>query len=351
MPFDVSLLRELTLAPGPTGFEGPIQRLVRQRLAAVSEPQTDALGNVWATVGAGGLSVAVVAHADQIGMVVTYVDDHGFLSFERIGGVDRQLLPGHAVAIHTHKGTVDGVVGRQPTHFIPTDKRGRAPEFHEQYIDIGAADRDAALARVSLGDPVTFAPRFIELAPDVCASLACDDRAGIYVALRALQLYGAQPGPASLTAIATVHEETTFMGARAKMVQGGHDVVIVVDGDFATDQPDVDIKKAGGEVKLGAGPVLARGTGSNEVLFRRAVAVAEREGIPFQVKAAPGAMSTDADELMASPRAATLSIGLPMRYMHAPFEVLRGADLEATAALIVALTRDLEGVDLDSFLW
>ena len=100
---------------------------------------------------------------------------------------------------------------------------------------------------------------------------------------------------------------------------------------------------------MGGGPVLARGTGSNERLFRRAVEVARREKIPFQVKAAGGAMMTDADKLMGAGAAATLSLCIPMRYMHGPFEVVRGDDMEATASLIAALTRELDGSSPTAF--
>ena len=352
MHVDVDFLRALTQTPGPTGFEGPVIRLLHRRLAEVATPASDALGNIWARVGEGdGLEVVAVAHADQIGLIVTYVDDAGFVWFDRVGGVDRQLLPGHAVTIHSASGSVDGVVGRKPSHFIPADERGKAPEFHEQYIDIGAESRAAALERIAVGDPVTFHQRFVELSEGTYATLACDDRAGVYVVCRALEAYAAAPARASLTALATVHEETTFMGARAQSLRMAPDVIIVVDGDFATDQPDVDVKRAGGEVKLGAGPVLVRGTGSNEALHRSACEAARRRDIPFQVKAAGGSMSTDADELMAAGSAATLSLGIPMRYMHAPFEVLRGDDLEAAVALIAGLVSDLDGADPEMFRW
>jgi endoglucanase len=139
------------------------------------------------------------------------------------------------------------------------------------------------------------------------------------------------------------------MGAKAQAHQLRADVVVVVDCDFATDQPDVDVKKAGGEIKLGGGAVVVRGAGSNERLFRRAVEVARREKIPFQVKAVGGRMMTDADELMAG-GAATLSLEIPLRYMHSPFEVVRGDDIEATVALIVALTRELDGASAASFV-
>ena len=102
---------------------------------------------------------------------------------------------------------------------------------------------------------------------------------------------------------------------------------------------------------MGGGPILARGISSNERLFDRAIEVARREKIPFQVKAiGGGTLGTDADELMAVGDAATLSLFIPTRYMHSPFEVVRGDDMEATVALIVALTRELDGASSASFV-
>ncbi len=160
--------------------------------------------------------------------------------------------------------------------------------MHEQFLDIGARSREEALRRIAVGDPITFAPRFLELADDTYATLAADDRAGVYVAFRALELYKAAPGAASLVALSTVHEETTFMGAKAHARRLSPEAIIVVDVDFATDYPGMDVKKTGGEVKLGAGPVLARGTGSNARLFQLAAEVAQAEGIALQVRGGAG---------------------------------------------------------------
>ena len=129
------------------------------------------------------------------------------------------------------------------------------------------------------------------------------------------------------------------MGAKARAKRLTPGVMIVVDGDFCSDTPAADAKKLAGEAKLGAGPVLGRGAGSNQRLLAIARDVAAAEGVPVQLKAAPEAMSTDADELMAAGVAATLSLSLPVRYMHSPFEVAHGDDLEAAARLIAALAR------------
>ena len=232
--------------------------------------------------------VAVVAHADQIGLIVTHVDEKGFVSVERIGGVAPLLVPGRHFVIHGRGGPVHAVGGRKPSHIIPVEERGTAPELHEQFLDIGAAGREAALARVAVGDPVTFTPDFVELSPGVVATQALDDRAGVYAVIRALELYAAEPGAARLTGFATVHEETTFMGAKALALRLRPDVLVVLDGDFCSDTPAAGAKELAGEVRLGAGPVLSRGAGSSERLVALAREVAAAEGIPVQIKAYPG---------------------------------------------------------------
>ena len=281
----------------------------------------------------------MVAHVDQIGLIVTDVDEHGYVSVERIGGLAPLLVPGRQFVIHGAAGPVAAVGGRKPTHILPEAERNTVPPLHEQFLDIGASSREAALERVAVGDPVTFAPEFIELAAGVVASLALDDRAGVYAMVRALEHYAARPGAAVLTGVSTVHEETTCMGAKALARRLAADVIIVVDGDFCSDTPAADAKRLAGEVVMGGGPVLGRGAGSNQRLLALAREVAAAEGIAVQVKAAPEDMQTDADELMAASGAATLSLSLPMRYMHSPFEVAKVDDLEDAALLVAALAR------------
>ncbi len=173
------------------------------------------------------------------------------------------------------------------------------------------------------------------------ASPAFDNRAGVYVCARGLEHYAAEPAAARLTALATVHEETTFMGAKTIAARWQPDVVIVVDVDFASDDPGMDAKKLGGEVRLGAGPVLHRGAASNHALLKIAREVAAAEGIAVQIKALPGRTSTDAEELMASGQTATLSLSIPLRNMHSALEVVQPDDAEAGALLAAGLARRL----------
>ena len=347
MATDLDFLRDLCAAPAPTGFEAPAQEIVRRRLAGIATTEGDPLGNVWAdVVPDGSPHVVVAAHNDQIGLIVTYVDEQGYVSFDKIGGVDAQLLPGRNLVVHGPGGPVNGVVGRRPSHKMTSEERAKAPDLHEQWLDLGAASRDEALELVQIGDPITFPANFLPLANGRYASPAFDNRAGVYVCARALEHYASAPAAAKLTALATVHEETTFMGAKAMALRWQPDVMIVVDVDFASDDPGMDAKKLGGEVKLGAGPVLHRGAASNQALLALAREVAAAEGIPVQVKALPGRTSTDAQELMASGQAATLSFSIPVRNMHSAFEVMQPDDAEAGALLAAAVARRVaEGWD------
>lgn len=342
MATDLDLLRELCAAPAPTGFEAPAQEIVRRRLATYGAVQGDPIGNVWCDVVPGGTPhVVITGHSDQIGLIVTYVDEHGYVSYAGVGGIDAQLLPGRNLIVHNAAGQVHGVVGRKPSHKMTAEERAKAPEISDQWLDIGAASREEALALVQVGDPITFPPQWIPLANERFASPAFDNRAGVYTAIRALEHYAAAPAAARLTALATTHEETTSMGAKSISLRWQPDVIIVVDVDFASDDPGLDPRKLGGEAKLGAGPIIKRGAGSNHVLVEMAREVAAAEGIAVQLKAVPGRTSTDAEELMAAGQAATLSIGLPLRNMHSAAEVVQPSDFEAMALLCAALTRRL----------
>ena len=233
------------------------------------------------------------------------------------------------------------MVGRPPTHIIPETERGKAPPLNEQFLDIGASSKAEALGRIAIGDPITFAPAFFELAPDIYASLALDNRAGVYCALRALELYAAVVGKARLTIVSSAHEETTFMGAKALVQRFQPDCTIVLDGEYTSDYPGVDAKRIGGDHRLGGGPVLHRGSAGSDILFAMAMEAAARENIPVQVRAFGGRWVTDGDELAAAGATATISIAYPMRYVHTPCEVVCGEDLEAVARLLAALTRHL----------
>ena len=319
--------------------------MLRRRLGGIVEPLADPLGNLWASAGPEeGLHVVAVGHADQIGMIVTYVQDDGFVRFDAVGQLDQQLLPGHTVLVHGAGGPVRGVVGRPPTQIVPEEDRGKAVSIKEQYIDIGAANRAAALERIAVGDPITFDQGFVELAPGRLASLALDDRVGVYAAFRALELYSQTDGAARLTAISSAHEETTYMGARALAHRLRPDCVIVVDGEFASDYPASTPSSSRARCAWGQGQCSVLALPQTASSTALALEVAAAEGIAVQTRAYAGCMFTDADELAAAGMAASLALSIPMRYVHSAAEVADEHDIEDAALLIEALTHRLAEV-------
>ena len=344
MGLDREFLRELCLCPSPSGFEGAVQDVLRRRLSGVVETEADAIGNLWAGVGpAEGPSLVAVAHADQIGLIVTQIDEAGFVRFDAVGWLDQQLLPGHTVLVHGRGGPVRGVVGRPPTHVVPETERGKAVPIREQYIDVGARTRAEAMERLAVGDPITFEQRFDELSPGRIAALALDDRAGVYAVFRALEMCRQAGGATRLTAVSSAHEETTCMGAKALAHWLRPDCVVVVDGDFASDHPGVEACLLGGEIYMGRGPILGLGTSTNRRLTELALDVAREQGIAVQTKAYAGRLLTDAQEMAAAGGAASLALSIPMRYVHSAAEVADEADIENTALLIAALAKRLGG--------
>lgn len=343
---DFALLKELVEAPSPSGFEQPAQRVLRRALDGVAdELRTDLLGNLIAHLhgpGAGALRVMLAGHCDEIGFMVRYIDEQGFVWFAPIGGVDPHLVPGQRVQVHTATGPLLGVVGKKPIHLIEAKDRDAVVKFKQQFIDLGFPDRKSAETRLAIGDPVTFAVGLERLQGERITSRALDDKMGAFVVaqvLREVRRRGASP--VDLYGVSTVQEEIGLRGATTSAFDLRPDVAIVVEVGFATDVPDGD-KKDQGDLRLGLGPILSRGPNINTVLFERLLQTARDAKIPVQIAAEPRATGTDANVVqLTQGGVATALVRVPLRYMHTPVEVLDLADLEAAVALLVAVLERL----------
>jgi len=341
-------LRSLLDSPGPSGYETLPARVWREEAERIADDvRSDIHGNTYATLnGDGRPRVMLAGHIDEIGLIVTHVDESGFLFIDGIGGWDSQVLVGQRLRILARGGEVVGVIGKKPIHLMKPDERDKVSKMSDLWVDVGAASRDEATERgVRVGDPGVIDARLVELGNGLIASRSIDNRIGAYVvleALRALGEDGSRPG-ASVTAVATVQEEIGYHGggARTSAYSVEPDIAIVVDVTFATDTPDAE-KKQVGERKLGSGPVLSRGSVTNPVLVETLVEVAEAEGIPFTLQAAPRTTSTDADAIhLSRAGVATAVVSVPNRYMHSPNEIVSKDDLDATVRLIAAFVRSI----------
>lgn len=338
---DFQFFKELVEAPSPSGFEQPAQRVIRRALDGVAdELRTDVLGNVIATINgpAGAPRLMLAGHCDEIGFMVKYIDERGFLFFAPIGGIDAHLVPGQRVTVHAAGGPLPGVVGRRPIHQMETAERDKVMPFKHQFIDIGCADKAAAQDLVAIGDPVTFAVGVEKLQGSLITSRAFDDKIGAFVVaqvLREVRRRGDQQ--VTVIGVSTVQEEVGLRGGTASAYGVNPDLGIAVEVGFASDYPDADHKHAG-EIRLGQGPIIARGPNINPALFELLTATARDEGIPFQVMGIPRASGTDANVMQLSRGGvATALISVPLRYMHTPVEVLDLDDLQRTVQLLAAL--------------
>jgi endoglucanase len=342
------LLDKLLRAGAPSGYEGPAAAVWREA-ASFAELSTDALGSSIARIGDAAPLLAVVGHIDEIGLVVTHVDEKGFLWFAPIGGWDPQILVGQRVEVRGKDGLVPGVVGRKPIHLLEPDQRKKVVELKGLHIDIGAADREEAEGLVRVGDPVVIAAEPQPLAGERLASRSMDNRLGAYVALESLRRCseGDGPGEGSFAAVAAVQEEIGLFGARTAAFEVRPDIAIAVDVTHATDAPGVDEKEIGSH-PLGSGPAIGRGSTLSPKVFELLVETAEAEGIEHSISASGRGTSTDADVLQISRSGIpTGLVSIPLRYMHSPVEMVDLRDVEATVELLAAFGSRLEAdVDL-----
>lgn len=381
---DVKFLKELVETPSPTGSEEKVAELVRQRLTGIAdEIHTDTMGSVHAIlsshlsvvredadedvarvgafedageyeyveeeVQAAGSVVQLAspvfmlaAHMDEIGLMVRYISDEGFLYISAIGGVDAAILPGMRVDVHAAGGVLRGVVGRKPIHLIDADDRKTVTPLDGLVIDLGLPAHKVK-QKVAVGDSITFGVGFERFGQDLAVSKSFDDKSGVFIACEVMErLAEADQMQGTYIAAITTQEEIGTRGATTSAYSVNPDVAVAFDVTHATDYPGIDRTKHG-DIRLGAGPVIAKGPNINPLVFQRLVAAAEAEDIPYQLEAEPGVTGTDARAIQISQSGIpTGLVSIPLRYMHTPNETVSLKDIEDTIRLLVRFALDLE---------
>jgi endoglucanase len=335
-------LLDLLTARGPSGYEQAATEVWLKAARAFAQVSTDIVGTPAARVAARGAAkgprrLLVMGHIDEIGLIVTHIDDSGYLWFRGVGGWDPQILVGQRVLIDTSRGPVQGLVGRKPIHLLREEERKKVVELRELHIDIGARDADDAAKLVRVGDVAVIDSLPAELPNGRLTARALDNRIGSYVALHAARLVAQAGGGAwEVVGLAVTQEETTFAGSRTSAFALEPDAAIVIDVTHATDAPGIEVKESG-KHELGTGPVLCRGSNLNEPLFELLHETARREKIPFTIEASARATGTDADAVHLSRGGVpTTLVSVPIRYMHSPVELVQLDDVDACAQLIAA---------------
>ena len=337
-------LKELVETPSPSGFETAAQKVIANKMKSITKDiSVDVMGNLIGVMHKeGSPKIMLAAHCDEIGLMVKYISDEGFIYFTTIGGIDAHLIPGRKAYIHTDKGKVLGIIGKKPIHLMEKEEREKVLKIENMWLDIGAKNKKEAEKLVNIGDPVTFAYGLEVLKNDILVSRGFDDKMGAYLIVEILDELKGKKIASSLYGVVTVQEEVGLRGAVPSTFRVEPDIGICIEVIWATDHPSVDKKKIG-EYKLGAGPVISRGANINPKLFELLVDTAKREKIPYQVFGEPGRTGTDANVMQLSKKGvATALVSVPIRYMHTPVEMLSTKDLDYTTRLIVALIRRIK---------
>jgi putative aminopeptidase FrvX len=341
-------LKNLLSTPGPSGYEGAAAEVWRAEAGKFAEVRGDRMGNSFATLNGGGTPrIMLAGHIDEIGLMITHVEEGGLLRFQGVGGWDPQVLVGQRVLVQTDNGEVPGVIGKKAIHVMEADERKKVSEIKSLWIDIGAKDGDEAKEKVRVGDVTVVDQDVLELPNGRVASRSLDNRMGAFVVLEALRLLSEEEDfAAEVVAVASVQEEIGLYGARGAAFGLDPDAAIAVDVTHATDTPGIP-KNEHGDHSLGSGPVITRAANLSPVVTDGLIETAESEGIAYTLEADSRSTSTDADAIQFTRAGiATGLVSAPNRYMHSPNEIVALEDLENCARLIAAYVKGLK-IDMD----
>lgn len=330
-----AFLKELTDTPGPSGFETGVLNVwktyVQKHLK--EEIVTDKYGSMISVINPNGQNkIMLCAHADEIGFMVSYISDEGFIYVKEVGGPDYSVLLGQKVVIYGKNGPIFGVFGKKPIHF-EEDEEGT--EFGDMFIDIGAKNKKSVLKDVSVGDFVVSYNVFARIHNGRISARGLDNKAGLLcvaetmIKLQQLKLNNIIFG------VASVHEELGCFGAKMLADNLKPDVAIIIDLTHATDYPGVS-KERFGDIRLGSGPVVSFGAIPHPIIRDKLIKSAKALKIPIQYEAEPNETGTDADVVFSSGSGIlTGLVNIPSRYVHTPVEVVDSKDLDNTIKLLV----------------
>ncbi len=337
-------LYKLLEVASPSGFESKAQEITREYLKdSADEMYSDINGNLIAMKeGSGNRKVMIVGHADEIGFMINYIDESGYLYLKSLGGLDPNLLPGLRVDIWHDGKPLRGIIGKNAPHMSRGDGDAAKLKMEDIWVDIGAKDKEDAEKLVAVGDIITFCSQIEELSEHRIVSKATDNKVGVYVAAAVMKALAKTELKANYYAVSSVGEETTMKGGRTSSYSIEPDIAIAVDVTFTSDVPGADKRKFG-DIKLGAGPTLALGAAVHPKVNSALQKLAKELKIPLQLEIAPGATGTDADAIHAQKAGvATAVLSIPNRYMHSPIEIIDIRDLDNAVKLLTEFVKRLD---------
>lgn len=329
-----ALYESLQMA-SPSGSEEQVTKLFAKEIRPfVDEVYTDVNGNCIAHKKGPGQKIMLMAHADEIGLMISYIDDRGFLYFKEIGGIDTNLLPGQRVSIMGQQGSITGVIGKKPIHLQEKSESNKALNPEDLWIDIAAKDKADAESKVQIGSVATFQGTPTQLNDTLLLSKSLDDKIGLAVLMGLAQNLQSQQTDKDIYLVASVQEELGARGAQMVTAAILPDVGIAIDVTHATDYPTMSPAKDG-DISLGKGAVIPLGPNMSKGINQTLINLAKTNDIPYQIEAIARPTGTDAREIqVAGTGIQTGLISIPCRYMHTPSEVVSLADADSAIALL-----------------
>ena len=338
---------DLVCSSGVSGFEQAVQNVVRKYAESFADSiTTDLHGNVVLCINPDAdVRVMYAGHADQIGMIISHIDENGFIYIQTVGGWDPQQLVGQRVSIWTESGPVNGVISRKPIHLLEESERKQVVKIKELWIDIGASNREQALDVVGVGDPVTLQLGYQELQNNLVNGPAMDDRCGVWVVVEAMRRAKEMGVTCGLYVASTVQEEIGLRGAKTAAYGIDPHVGIAVDVTHATDCPTID-KRQQGDIELSGGPVIVKGPNVNSKVASQLIELADGNDIPYQNAALGRAAPNDSNALQVTRGGvATGIVAVPNRYMHSSVETISLLDINHAANLLAHFAASVESAD------
>lgn len=338
------MLKTLSDAFGPSGFEeevcATLQRIIEP---FVDEMRVDTLGNLIATRhGTGEMTLMLDAHIDEIGFMISFVEEGGFLRFTQTSGWDPRIVPAHAVTILTERGTkVKGYIGMAPPHILRPEDRDKPYKLEDLFIDIGATSTEQVAALgIRIGSPAVIAYPFEQLNEQVVMARAIDDRAGCAVIVKTLEALAGQDIEVNVVAVFSVQEEVGLRGAGTAAFQIEPDIALALEATVAADVPGIPAQRQPTQQAKGPAIIVMDNTMITKASIVRALTtVADEAGIPWQYRLPYGG-GTDAGAIHRS-RGGVLTgvVSIPVRYFHSPYAIMRLDDFDNTVRLVTEFTR------------
>jgi endoglucanase len=327
------------MSDGVSGYEENVAKIIKTSLSKIcSTVKTDNLGNVIGKIGKNEKKIMIAAHMDEIGMIVKYVDEKGYIYFVKIGGINDSILPGKIVKIINKKGNnITGIIGTKPPHITTFERPIR---YNNMFIDIGLSSRDKVLKILDIGDQIIFEPNAGILNNDFYYGKATDNRIGCYVMIKIMEILTKIKNlNAEVYACATTQEEVGLKGGKTSSFKINPDFALIIDTTISGDVPGIEEKISA--LKLGRGVAITimeasgRGTIVSQKVRKLMIDTASKNKIPYQIDIIDGGTTDGAAIYINREGILTGILSIPTRYIHAPTSVFNIKDINSTIKLAV----------------